>query len=93
MPTYDYVCGSCRHKAEIFESFQETPKKKCPECGKKQFERQFGIGAGVLFKGSGFYTTDYRSDGFKSAEKADTSSGSCSGSPASCTKPSCPAAD
>ncbi len=53
MPTYDYVCGACGHELEIFQSMSESPKRKCPECGGLQLERQIGMGAGVLFKGSG----------------------------------------
>ena len=71
MPTYEYVCRACAKRIEYFQSMSEAPKKKCPECGKSKLERQIGPGAGVLFKGSGFYQTDYRSDSYKSAQKAD----------------------
>jgi putative FmdB family regulatory protein len=71
MPTYDYRCDACQHTFEEFQSFSEEPLKKCPACGKKKLQRLFGTGAAVLFKGSGFYETDYRSDGYKSAAKAD----------------------
>jgi len=64
MPTYDYVCGACGHALEIFQSMSESPKKKCPKCGKSKLERRIGAGAGFLFKGSGFYLTDYRSKSY-----------------------------
>src|SRR3984893_14377381 len=72
MPTYDYVCDACEHELEDFQSFSEAPLTKCPECGKKKLRRLFGTGAAVLFKGSGFYETDYRSDSYKSGEKAES---------------------
>jgi putative FmdB family regulatory protein len=71
MPTYDYVCDACGHEVEIFQSMSEAPKKKCPACGKPKLRRRIGTGGGILFKGSGFYQTDYRSDSYKSAAKAD----------------------
>lgn len=69
MPTYDYLCASCNHKFEKFESMSANPSKKCPECGKMQLKRLIGAGAGVIFKGSGFYETDYRSDSYKQGKK------------------------
>ena len=70
MPTYDYQCRNCGHELEIFQSIKEAPKKKCPKCGKLTLKRLLGTGAGVIFKGSGFYQTDYRSEGYrKAAEK------------------------
>lgn len=76
MPTYEYVCAACGHALEIFHSMSEAPRRKCPACGKNRLERRIGKGAGVLFKGSGFYQTDYRSDSYKKsaesgAEKAE----------------------
>jgi putative FmdB family regulatory protein len=71
MPTYDYVCDACEHEFEEFQSFSEEPLTKCPKCGRKKLRRLFGTGAAVLFKGSGFYETDYRSESYKSAAKAD----------------------
>lgn len=71
MPTYDYRCEACEHVFEEFQSFSEQPLKKCPECGKLKLKRLIGTGAAVLFKGSGFYQTDYRSDNYKSAAKAE----------------------
>ena len=72
MPTYDYHCDACSHDFEEFQSFSEPLLTKCPKCGKKKLRRLFGTGAGVIFKGSGFYETDYRSDSYKEAAKADT---------------------
>jgi len=71
MPTYDYVCDACSHEVEIFQSMSEAAKRKCPACGKLKLRRRIGTGGGILFKGSGFYQTDYRSDSYKSGAKAD----------------------
>jgi putative FmdB family regulatory protein len=71
MPTYEYECDACKHHFDEFQNFSEEPLKKCPKCGKKKLRRLFGTGAAVLFKGSGFYETDYRSESYKSAAKAD----------------------
>ena len=71
MPTYDYECQGCGHKLEIFQSITESAKKKCPSCGKSKLARLIGPGAGFLFKGGGFYLTDYRSQSYKAGEKAD----------------------
>lgn len=72
MPTYDYVCDACQHKFEEFQSFSADVLRTCPKCGKEALRRLFGTGAAVLFKGGGFYETDYRSESYKSAEKADS---------------------
>ncbi len=71
MPTYDYVCAACEHALEVFQSMSEAPKKKCPKCGKSKLERRIGAGAGFLFKGSGFYLTDYRSKGYTAQSEAE----------------------
>ncbi len=71
MPTYDYVCDACKHQFELFQSIKEDPKKQCPQCGKKKLRRLIGPGAAIVFKGSGFYTTDYRSESYKKAAAAD----------------------
>ena len=89
MPTYDYRCNSCSHLFEVFQSMSSRRLRKCPECGKPALERLLGAGAGVLFKGSGFYQTDYANksssgkpsdrkgaDGDKPAKKPEASSGS-----------------
>ena len=82
MPTYDYRCAACGHDLEVFQSITEAPKKKCPACGKRKLERRIGGGAAFLFKGSGFYVTDYRSDSYKKAADADKGSSSTSPAPA-----------
>jgi putative FmdB family regulatory protein len=74
MPTYEYHCDACEHQFEEFQSITDKPLKKCPQCGKSRLRRLFGTGAAVLFKGSGFYQTDYRSESYKSAAKAEQES-------------------
>jgi putative FmdB family regulatory protein len=71
MPTYDYLCGTCGHKFEQFQSITAGSLKKCPKCGKLKLKRLLGTGVGVIFKGSGFYETDYRSEGYKKAALSD----------------------
>ena len=71
MPTYDYICDACKHEFEAYESIKADPQKLCPECKKESLRRKIGPGAAILFKGSGFYQTDYRSESYKSAAKAD----------------------
>jgi putative FmdB family regulatory protein len=79
MPTYAYVCNKCGHEFEKFQSMKDRALATCPEdlCGQKRWgkgkvQRQLGTGAGMIFKGSGFYITDYRSEGYKQAAKKDT---------------------
>lgn len=79
MPTYDYRCTSCEHEFEAFQSMSAKPLKKCPECDKKALERLIGTGAGLIFKGSGFYETDYRSESYKKAQEAETKGSSNDG--------------
>ncbi len=97
MPTYDYECDACGHKFELFQSMKDEPVRKCPECKKLKLRRLFGTGAALMFKGSGFYTTDYRSDSYKKAAEADKASAksnesssnggaACSGDKSSCQK-------
>lgn len=74
MPTYDYICDACKHEWEAFQSITSKPTRKCPECGKLKAKRRIGPGAGFIFKGSGFYQTDYRSDSYKKAADADSKS-------------------
>jgi putative FmdB family regulatory protein len=74
MPTYEYQCDACEHNFDEFQSMSDEPLKKCPKCGKKKLRRVFGAGAAILFKGSGFYQTDYRSESYKSAAKKEQES-------------------
>jgi putative FmdB family regulatory protein len=71
MPTYDYECDACGHEFELFQSISEPVRRKCPDCGKLKLRRLFGTGAAVVFKGSGFYQTDYRSESYKKAAEKD----------------------
>ena len=71
MPTYEYECQKCQHRYELYQSIKDAPKKTCPQC-KGRVKRLLGTGAGLLFKGSGFYITDYRKAGYKEAAKKDT---------------------
>src|ERR1700716_2847239 len=72
MPTYEYKCDACGHTFEKFQSITAAPIKKCPVCGKSKVRRLIGSGAGMIFKGSGFYTPDYRPKSYKNAAKAET---------------------
>ena len=75
MPTYGYHCHACGHNFDDFQSIMAKPLKKCPQCGKLKLHRDFGTGAAVLFKGSGFYRTDYRSESYKASAKAEQDGG------------------
>ena len=89
MPHYDYVCETCEKQFEVFQSMNDKRLTKCPEKGcKGKVRRLIGTGAGLVFKGSGFYITDYRSEGYKAAAKQDSASAASSSSPA----PAAPAA-
>ena len=68
MPTYDYECTKCRHKFEAFQKMTDKPLSNCPECQSK-IKRLIGAGSGIIFKGSGFYATDYRNQASSPAEK------------------------
>lgn len=78
MPTYDYECDACGHKFEVFQNISDDLLTKCPACKKKKLRRLFGAGAGILFKGSGFYQTDYRSDSYKQKAASDKPASSSS---------------
>jgi putative FmdB family regulatory protein len=82
MPTYDYQCDACGHTFELFQGINEPKKKKCPACGKPKLRRLLGAGAAIVFKGSGFYQTDYRSEAYKkrAAEEQKLASQSSSSS-------------
>ncbi len=74
MPTYEYACDACDHKWEEFQSINAPATQKCPECGKKKARRLISAGGGFLFKGTGFYITDYRSDSYKKSADSDKKS-------------------
>ena len=76
MPTYDYLCGNCEDTFEKFQSITARPLRKCPKCGKMKLQRLIGTGAGIIFKGNGFYETDYRSETYKKEAKEDKPSSS-----------------
>ncbi len=75
MPTYAYACEHCGHKFDAFQSITAKPMRKCPACGQASLKRLIGAGSGIIFKGSGFYCTDYRSESYKTATKSETSGG------------------
>ena len=60
MPTYEYICRACEHRFERFQKMSDRPVTECPDCGRPEAERQISAGAGLVFKGPGFYATDYR---------------------------------
>ncbi len=95
MPTYQYACAKCGHEFEIFQSMKDPALEICPKdrCGRQRWgrgkvKRLMGAGAGLIFKGSGFYTTDYRSESYKAGAKSDASSGSTSATPSTPSTPS-----
>jgi putative FmdB family regulatory protein len=71
MPTYDYRCNNCGHEMELFQSISESAKRKCPACSRLKLRRLIGTGAGIIFKGSGFYQTDYRSKSWRSGAESE----------------------
>ena len=93
MPTYGYVCAKCGHEFEKFQSMNDAALSVCPKdlCGQKRWgkgkvKRQMGTGAGIIFKGSGFYITDYRSEGYKAAAKKDSAAAEAKPAPKTETK-------
>ena len=95
MPTYEYRCKACAAEMEIFHSITEDARTECPECKEPSLQRLISAGGAVLFKGSGFYETDYRSDSYKAGEKAakKDSSSSSKSSKSSDSKPKKPSSD
>ncbi len=79
MPTYDYVCDGCGHAFELFQSMTDNAKKTCPKCKKPKLRRLIGAGGAIMFKGSGFYKTDYRSESYKKGAAADSGTGKADG--------------
>jgi putative FmdB family regulatory protein len=79
MPTYEYACRNCGHEFELFQQMTDPVKRKCPKCSKLSLERLIGTGAGIIFKGSGFYETDYRSESYRKAARAETAAADGSG--------------
>jgi putative FmdB family regulatory protein len=86
MPTYEYICGKCGHEFDALQSISASPLKICPKnlCALKKWghgklKRKIGAGGGLLFKGSGFYITDYRSEGYKQSAKKDSTPAKTSG--------------
>lgn len=88
MPTYEYACQKCGHEFEQFQSMRDEPLKKCPKCKKPSLRRLVGGGAGLIFKGTGFYITDYKNKGVKEAKAAESKSSSDSKPAAAPAKPS-----
>jgi putative FmdB family regulatory protein len=85
MPTYEYRCDACGHEFEKFQSMKTAPIRTCPSCHKRKVKRLLGMGGALIFKGSGFYATDYRSSGYKESAKKDVA-------PAAPAKDAAPAA-
>jgi putative FmdB family regulatory protein len=81
MPTYEYECSACRHRFEAFQSITAAPVRICPACKKRKVRRLIGRGGALIFKGSGFYATDYRSASYKAGAKKDVPAApsACSG--------------
>ncbi|HUV41429.1 MAG TPA: FmdB family zinc ribbon protein [Sedimentisphaerales bacterium] len=73
MPTYEYICANCGHELELFQGIRAPAIQKCPKCGRRKLKRLIGTGSGIIFKGSGFYQTDYRSSDYQKASKKEKS--------------------
>ena len=89
MPTYEYECQKCGRSFEVFQSIKDAPKRTCPQC-KGRLKRLMGTGAGIIFKGSGFYSTDYRKPGYSEAAKKDTGSPAAPAKESKTEKPATP---
>jgi len=95
MPTYEYACSKCGHHFEQFQSMRDEPLKKCPKCHKSALKRLIGGGAGLIFKGSGFYITDYKNKGMAKAASAESGAApkaEGASKPDTAAKPAAPAA-
>ena len=92
MPTYDYICDACQHEFEAFESIKADSQTICPTCHEPKLRRKIGAGAAILFKGSGFYQTDYRSESYKKGAAAEKTSNEAASKPAESSTPTTPAA-
>ncbi len=92
MPTYEYVCQACGHQFEEFQSITAAAIRKCPSCRKLKAKRLIGTGAGIIFKGSGFYCTDYRDKAYRSSASKDKPADSDSSVDKSPSKPAAPEA-
>ena len=88
MPTYDYICDDCQHEFEAYESIKADAQTVCPTCHQPRLRRKIGAGAAILFKGSGFYQTDYRSESYKKGAQADKTASEASSKPAESTSTS-----
>lgn len=86
MPTYDYRCKACGHTFELYQTMSEGEKRKCPQCAKNSLERLIGAGAGLIFKGSGYYLTDYRSKSYEEGAKAERDAAKPAVTPAAADK-------
>lgn len=87
MPTYDYICGDCDNEIEVFQRMSEDPLKECPACEKPALRRKIGLGAGIIFKGSGFYETDFKDRKGSKTDKSESSSSEASPSKSESAKP------
>ena len=83
MPTYEYVCDACGYGFERFQSITDKTMRKCPDCGERKLRRLIGTGGGIIFKGAGFYETDYRSESYKTAARQDKDTAASSASSSS----------
>ena len=84
MPTYQYECDKCGHAFEVLQSMKDKKLKKCPECAKNSLSRLIGMGSGIIFKGSGFYATDYKKKDSKSETAANETKPAAPSSPKTC---------